>query len=163
MTFDILWFTGGFDAIMQAVVCRNKIGWREQARRLLVFSTDAGFHYAGDGKVFSVLFSSAVGAFLTETVIGFAANSWAASSLRTTANAIWIAEGCTRTRRSSTTRASPRWTWRWNRTRSMSFSQWRKSSTEFTRDCRGTWRDRPAPSSPTIHRTWLSWSRSSTA
>lgn len=42
---------GGFDAIMQAVVCRNQIGWRDQARRLLVFSTDAGFHYAGDGKV----------------------------------------------------------------------------------------------------------------
>jgi len=42
---------GGFDAIMQAVVCRDKIGWREKARRLLVFSTDAGFHYAGDGKV----------------------------------------------------------------------------------------------------------------
>lgn len=41
---------GGFDAIMQAVVCPN-IGWRKQARRLLVFSTDAGFHYAGDGKV----------------------------------------------------------------------------------------------------------------
>lgn len=37
---------------MQAVVCRNQIGWRDQARRLLVFSTDAGFHYAGDGKVF---------------------------------------------------------------------------------------------------------------
>ncbi|XP_021913854.1 integrin beta-PS isoform X1 [Zootermopsis nevadensis] len=42
---------GGFDAIMQAVVCREKIGWREKARRLLVFSTDAGFHYAGDGKL----------------------------------------------------------------------------------------------------------------
>lgn len=41
---------GGFDAIMQAVVCPN-IGWRKHARRLLVFSTDAGFHYAGDGKV----------------------------------------------------------------------------------------------------------------
>ena len=36
---------------MQAIVCRSKIGWREKARRLLVFSTDAGFHYAGDGKV----------------------------------------------------------------------------------------------------------------
>ena len=43
---------GGFDAIMQAVVCQEKIRWREDARRLLVFSTDAGFHYAGDGKVF---------------------------------------------------------------------------------------------------------------
>ncbi|XP_044271772.1 integrin beta-PS isoform X2 [Tribolium madens] len=42
---------GGFDAIMQAVVCREQIGWRHQARRLLVFSTDAGFHYAGDGKL----------------------------------------------------------------------------------------------------------------
>ncbi|KAL1492096.1 hypothetical protein ABEB36_012588 [Hypothenemus hampei] len=42
---------GGFDAIMQAVVCRNQIGWREKARRLLVFSTDASFHYAGDGKL----------------------------------------------------------------------------------------------------------------
>jgi len=28
-----------------------QIGWREKARRLLVFSTDAGFHYAGDGKL----------------------------------------------------------------------------------------------------------------
>ncbi|XP_050434816.1 integrin beta-PS isoform X2 [Adelges cooleyi] len=42
---------GGFDAIMQAIVCREQIGWRERARRLLVFSTDAGFHYAGDGKL----------------------------------------------------------------------------------------------------------------
>lgn len=42
---------GGFDAIMQAVVCKEKIAWRDRARRLLVFSTDASFHYAGDGKV----------------------------------------------------------------------------------------------------------------
>ncbi|ESO98510.1 hypothetical protein LOTGIDRAFT_174238 [Lottia gigantea] len=41
---------GGFDAIMQAVVCENQIGWRPISRRMLVFSTDAGFHYAGDGK-----------------------------------------------------------------------------------------------------------------
>ncbi|XP_055305267.1 integrin beta-PS isoform X2 [Sitodiplosis mosellana] len=46
---------GGFDAMMQAVVCRQHIGWREQARRLLVFSTDAGFHYAGDGKLGGVI------------------------------------------------------------------------------------------------------------
>ena len=38
---------GGFDAIMQAIVCKDEIGWREKARKLLVFSTDAGFHYAG--------------------------------------------------------------------------------------------------------------------
>ncbi|XP_066947764.1 integrin beta-PS isoform X1 [Macrobrachium rosenbergii] len=42
---------GGFDAIMQAVVCQDQIRWRQEARRLLVFSTDAGFHYAGDGKL----------------------------------------------------------------------------------------------------------------
>jgi len=42
---------GGFDAIMQAIVCKDQIGWRNRARRLLVFSTDASFHYAGDGKL----------------------------------------------------------------------------------------------------------------
>lgn len=42
---------GGFDAIMQAVVCKDNIGWRDKSRKLLVFSTDSGFHYAGDGKV----------------------------------------------------------------------------------------------------------------
>lgn len=42
---------GGFDAIVQAIVCGNEIGWRDEARRLLLFSTDAGFHFAGDGKV----------------------------------------------------------------------------------------------------------------
>lgn len=47
---------GGFDAIMQAIVCKDQIGWRDQARRLLVFSTDAGFHYAGDGKVRTICF-----------------------------------------------------------------------------------------------------------
>ena len=36
---------------MQAIVCKDRIGWREKARKLLVFSTDAGFHYAGDGKL----------------------------------------------------------------------------------------------------------------
>lgn len=42
---------GGFDAIMQAIKCKEEIGWRESARHLLLFTTDAGFHYAGDGKV----------------------------------------------------------------------------------------------------------------
>ncbi|KAK7163531.1 hypothetical protein R3I93_007552 [Phoxinus phoxinus] len=40
----------GFDAIMQAAVCTKEIGWRN-VTRLLVFSTDAGFHFAGDGKL----------------------------------------------------------------------------------------------------------------
>lgn len=42
---------GGFDAIMQAVVCKGEIGWREKSRKMLVFSSDSGFHYAGDGKL----------------------------------------------------------------------------------------------------------------
>ncbi|KAM9332456.1 integrin beta-1a isoform 1-T2 [Pholidichthys leucotaenia] len=41
---------GGFDAIMQVAVCEEQIGWRN-VTRLLVFSTDAGFHFAGDGKL----------------------------------------------------------------------------------------------------------------
>lgn len=42
---------GGFDAIMQAIVCKDQIGWREKSRKMLVFSSDSGFHYAGDGKL----------------------------------------------------------------------------------------------------------------
>ncbi|XP_072566975.1 integrin beta-1-like [Paramormyrops kingsleyae] len=41
---------GGFDAMMQVAVCGEHIGWRN-VTRLLVFSTDAGFHFAGDGKL----------------------------------------------------------------------------------------------------------------
>lgn len=33
------------------MVCHEEIGWREQAHRLVVFSTDAEYHYAGDGKL----------------------------------------------------------------------------------------------------------------
>lgn len=65
--------SGGFDAIMQAVVCRNQIGWREQARHLLVFSTDAGFHYAGDGKVRHTQFPNAKLVYL----IVFCGFNWA--------------------------------------------------------------------------------------
>lgn len=42
---------GGFDAIIQALMCEDAIGWRDRARKMIVFSSDAGFHYAGDGKV----------------------------------------------------------------------------------------------------------------
>ncbi|XP_050510420.1 integrin beta-PS isoform X2 [Diabrotica virgifera virgifera] len=46
---------GGLDALMQVMVCKNKIGWRDQARHLLIFSTDAEFHIAGDGKLGGVI------------------------------------------------------------------------------------------------------------
>ncbi|XP_065275375.1 integrin beta-7 isoform X2 [Emys orbicularis] len=41
---------GGFDAIMQAAVCEEQIGWRN-VTRLLVFTSDDVFHTAGDGKL----------------------------------------------------------------------------------------------------------------
>uniref|UniRef100_A0A7N6BU45 Integrin beta n=1 Tax=Anabas testudineus TaxID=64144 RepID=A0A7N6BU45_ANATE len=40
---------GGFDAILQAAVCGDKIGWRNHSTHLLVFSTESAFHYEGDG------------------------------------------------------------------------------------------------------------------
>ncbi|XP_072029330.1 integrin beta-1-like [Amphiura filiformis] len=42
---------GGMDALMQITVCQNEIGWREQARHLVIYTTDSSFHYAGDGKL----------------------------------------------------------------------------------------------------------------
>lgn len=37
---------------MQAVVCRQNIGWRDNARRLIVFATNSGLAMnAGDEKV----------------------------------------------------------------------------------------------------------------
>jgi protocadherin alpha len=42
---------GGFDAIMQAIACKNEVGWRLSSRKMLLYSTDASFHYAGDGKL----------------------------------------------------------------------------------------------------------------
>ncbi|KAL3280133.1 hypothetical protein HHI36_017637 [Cryptolaemus montrouzieri] len=46
---------GGFDAIMQTIVCKKEIGWRPQARHLIIFSTDAQFHIAGDGKLAGII------------------------------------------------------------------------------------------------------------
>ncbi|XP_072311845.1 integrin beta-4 [Eucyclogobius newberryi] len=40
---------GGFDAILQAAVCTEKIGWRPLSTHLLVFSTESAFHYESDG------------------------------------------------------------------------------------------------------------------
>ena len=46
---------GGFDALMQVIVCEKEIGWRKASRKLVVYSTDAGFHYAGDGKLAGII------------------------------------------------------------------------------------------------------------
>lgn len=46
---------GGLDAIMQSIVCKDKINWRSKSRKMLVFTTDASFHYAGDGKLAGIV------------------------------------------------------------------------------------------------------------
>lgn len=46
---------GGFDAIMQAVVCKDKIGWRPDASHLLVYTTDAKTHLALDGRIAGIV------------------------------------------------------------------------------------------------------------
>ncbi|XP_041056386.1 integrin beta-2 isoform X3 [Carcharodon carcharias] len=44
----------GLDAMMQAAVCGEAIGWRN-VTRLLVYTSDDGFHFAGDGKLGAIL------------------------------------------------------------------------------------------------------------
>uniref|UniRef100_A0AAR2LB94 Integrin beta n=1 Tax=Pygocentrus nattereri TaxID=42514 RepID=A0AAR2LB94_PYGNA len=46
---------GGFDAIVQAAVCKEKIGWRPDASHLLVFTTDAKTHVALDGRLAGIV------------------------------------------------------------------------------------------------------------
>ncbi|XP_072253903.1 integrin beta-2 [Leuresthes tenuis] len=46
---------GSLDAMMQAAVCGDKLGWRNSSTRLIVLATDAGFHMAGDGKLAGIL------------------------------------------------------------------------------------------------------------
>ncbi|KAF5304468.1 hypothetical protein FQA39_LY09664 [Lamprigera yunnana] len=46
---------GGFDALMQAMVCKKEIRWRENARHIIVLSTDEEFHIAGDGKLAGIV------------------------------------------------------------------------------------------------------------
>ncbi|GFN88638.1 integrin beta, partial [Plakobranchus ocellatus] len=46
---------GSLDAIMQAVTCTEKIGWRKGSRKLLIFASNDRFHIAGDGKLAGIL------------------------------------------------------------------------------------------------------------
>ncbi|XP_063692682.1 integrin beta pat-3-like isoform X2 [Bolinopsis microptera] len=46
---------GGFEAIVQAAVCSDDIGWRDPARKVIFFATDAVFHVAGDGKLAGIV------------------------------------------------------------------------------------------------------------
>ncbi|KAI0977985.1 hypothetical protein GJ496_005008 [Pomphorhynchus laevis] len=42
---------GGLDGLMQVMACKDVIGWRNNSRKFIVYSTDAGMHIAGDGKL----------------------------------------------------------------------------------------------------------------
>lgn len=41
----------GLEALSQVAVCKDKIGWKQEAKHLLIFSTDAASHLAGDGRL----------------------------------------------------------------------------------------------------------------
>ncbi|MED6289527.1 hypothetical protein CHARACLAT_003744 [Characodon lateralis] len=45
----------GFDAIMQAAVCGDKIGWRNDSMRLLVFVSDGDSHFGMDSKLAGIV------------------------------------------------------------------------------------------------------------
>uniref|UniRef100_A0A669FA26 Integrin beta n=1 Tax=Oreochromis niloticus TaxID=8128 RepID=A0A669FA26_ORENI len=46
---------GGFDAIIQAAVCKEQIGWRPDASHLLIFTSDAKTHVALDGRLAGIV------------------------------------------------------------------------------------------------------------
>ncbi|KAJ8024438.1 Integrin beta-6 [Holothuria leucospilota] len=46
---------GTFDAMMQVAACSDQIGWRQNARHLLLVTTDAPYHVQGDGRVAGVI------------------------------------------------------------------------------------------------------------
>uniref|UniRef100_A0A671PNA3 Integrin beta n=1 Tax=Sinocyclocheilus anshuiensis TaxID=1608454 RepID=A0A671PNA3_9TELE len=45
----------GFDAIMQAAVCGDRIGWRNDSMKLLVFVSDADSHFGMDSKMSGIV------------------------------------------------------------------------------------------------------------
>uniref|UniRef100_A0A3B3QI50 Integrin beta n=1 Tax=Paramormyrops kingsleyae TaxID=1676925 RepID=A0A3B3QI50_9TELE len=46
---------GGFDAMLQAAVCQRDIGWRPEAKRLLLVMTDQPSHLALDSKLAGIV------------------------------------------------------------------------------------------------------------
>uniref|UniRef100_A0A671Q7I7 Integrin beta n=1 Tax=Sinocyclocheilus anshuiensis TaxID=1608454 RepID=A0A671Q7I7_9TELE len=46
---------GGFDAIMQAAVCGDRIGWQNNSMKLLVFVSDADSHFGMDSKMSGIV------------------------------------------------------------------------------------------------------------
>ena len=42
---------GSLDALMQVMVCGERIGWRRDSRKIIILSTDRDYHFALDGKL----------------------------------------------------------------------------------------------------------------
>ncbi|TPP60603.1 Integrin beta [Fasciola gigantica] len=42
---------GGMDALLQVARCGDHIRWRANARKIVLFASDGGFHLAGDGRI----------------------------------------------------------------------------------------------------------------
>ena len=49
------------------MVCGDRIGWRENARRVIIFTTDQSFHIAGDGKLGGIVLPNDGECHLNET------------------------------------------------------------------------------------------------
>ena len=41
----------GLDAMAQAALCRDEVGWRDSAVKMILYFTDDAFKFAGEGRV----------------------------------------------------------------------------------------------------------------
>ena len=57
---------GGFEALVQVMVCANQIGWRKKARHIVILATDDYSHLVTAPSVYNVI------AFLIQILIVFA-------------------------------------------------------------------------------------------
>ncbi|CAH0556908.1 unnamed protein product [Brassicogethes aeneus] len=48
----------GFDALMQAMVCKKEINWRDDSRHIIILATDALSHMAGSGRLAGIVVPS---------------------------------------------------------------------------------------------------------
>lgn len=58
---------GGFDALMQVLVCPRSIGWKDEARKIVILVTDGYMHLAGDGKLAGIVERNDKKCHLSET------------------------------------------------------------------------------------------------
>ncbi|CAD7079228.1 unnamed protein product [Hermetia illucens] len=58
---------GTLDALMQVIVCDDKIGWSEDARKIVIVATDGLMHFAGDGLLAGLIKKNDRKCHLSET------------------------------------------------------------------------------------------------